>query len=291
MGVKNKEGEKGELVRNKSRLVAQGYGQKVEIDYEGTFPPVARLEAIRILLTFSVAKGFKLYQMNVKSAFLNGVLEEVVYVRQPLGFESEKYPHRVYKLRKVMYGLKYAPRAWYDRLRGFLFERGFNMGKVDQTLFLLRQGKEILIVQVYVDDIFFGGSSNSLVARIAEDISREFEMEYFSGRAKRVAVLPRPPDQVVEGTFVHQAKYTKDIVRKFKMKDSEAMAMPMSATTTLDVDEDSEHMKPDRVTPLLDGNKAGHPILGMSMRSFAKGSEDFASASNQVHIHVFATYS
>jgi hypothetical protein len=291
MGVKNKEGEKGELVRNKSRLVAQGYGQKVEIDYEGTFPPVARLEAIRILLTFSVAKGFKLYQMNVKSAFLNSVLEEVVYVRQPLGFESEKYPHRVYKLRKVMYGLKYAPRAWYDRLRGFLFERGFNMGKVDQTLFLLRQGKEILIVQVYVDDIFFGGSSNSLVARIAEDISREFEMEYFSGRAKRVAVLPRPPDQVVEGTFVHQAKYTKDIVRKFKMKDSEAMAMPMSATTTLDVDEDSEHMKPDRVTPLLDGDKAGHPILGMSMRSFAKGSEDFASASNQVHIHVFATYS
>jgi hypothetical protein len=291
MGVKNKEGEKGELVRNKSRLVAQGYGQKVEIDYEGTFAPVARLEAIRILLTFSVAKGFKLYQMNVKSAFLNSVLEEVVYVRQPLGFESEKYPHRVYKLRKVMYGLKYAPRAWYDRLRGFLFERGFNMGKVDQTLFLLRQGKEILIVQVYVDDIFFGGSSNSLVARIAEDISREFEMEYFSGRAKRVAVLPRPPDQVVEGTFVHQAKYTKDIVRKFKMKDSEAMAMPMSATTTLDVDEDSEHMKPDRVTPLLDGNKAGHPILGMSMRSFAKGSEDFASASNQVHIHVFATYS
>jgi hypothetical protein len=291
MGVKNKEGEKGELVRNKSRLVAQGYGQKVEIDYEGTFAPVARLEAIRILLTFSVAKGFKLYQMNVKSAFLNSVLEEVVYVRQPLGFESEKYPHRVYKLRKVMYGLKYAPRAWYDRLRGFLFERCFNMGKVDQTLFLLRQGKEILIVQVYVDDIFFGGSSNSLVARIAEDISREFEMEYFSGRAKRVAVLPRPPDQVVEGTFVHQAKYTKDIVRKFKMKDSEAMAMPMSATTTLDVDEDSEHMKPDRVTPLLDGDKAGHPILGMSMRSFAKGSKDFASASNQVHIHVFATYS
>jgi hypothetical protein len=291
MGVKNKEGEKGELVRNKSRLVAQGYGQKVEIDYEGTFAAVARLEAIRILLTFSVAKGFKLYQMNVKSAFLNSVLEEVVYVRQPLGFESEKYPHRVYKLRKVMYGLKYAPRAWYDRLRGFLFERGFNMGKVDQTLFLLRQGKEILIVQVYVDDIFFGGSSNSLVARIAEDISREFEMEYFSGRAKRVAVLPRPPDQVVEGTFVHQAKYTKDIVRKFKMKDSKAMAMPMSATTTLDVDEDSEHMKPDRVTPLLDGDKARHPILGMSMRSFAKGSEDFASASNQVHIHVFATYS
>jgi hypothetical protein len=110
------------------------------------------LEAIRFLLASSVAKGFKLHQMDAKSAFLNGVLEEEVYVRQPPGFESEKYPHRVYKLRKALYGLKQAPRAWYDRLRGFLFERGFEMGKVDQTLFVLRQGRDILIVQVYVDD-------------------------------------------------------------------------------------------------------------------------------------------
>jgi hypothetical protein len=103
---KNKEGEKGEVVRNKSRLVAQGYSQKEGIDYEETFAPVARLEAVRILLDFSMAKGLKLYQTDVKSAFLNGVLEEEVYVRQPLGFESEKYPHRVYKLRKALYGLK-----------------------------------------------------------------------------------------------------------------------------------------------------------------------------------------
>jgi hypothetical protein len=118
---KNKEGEKGEVVRNKSRLVAQGFSQKEGIDCEETFAPVARLEAIRILLAFSVAKGFKLHQMDVKSAFLNGVLEEEVCLRQPPGFESEKYPHRVYKLRKALYGLKQAPRAWYGRLRGFLF--------------------------------------------------------------------------------------------------------------------------------------------------------------------------
>jgi hypothetical protein len=89
---KNKEGEKGEVVRNKSRLVAQGYSQKEGIDYEETFAPVARLEVIRILLAFSMAKGFKLYQMDVKSAFLNGVLKEEVSVRHPLGFESKKYP-------------------------------------------------------------------------------------------------------------------------------------------------------------------------------------------------------
>jgi hypothetical protein len=164
------------VVRNKSRLVAQGFSQKEGIDYEETFAPVARLEAIRILLAFSVAKGFKLHQMDVKSAFLNSVLEEEMYARQPSGFESEKYPHRVYKLRNALYGLKQAPRAWYGRLRGFRFEQGFEMGKVDQTLFLPRQGRDILIVQVYMDDIVFGGSSNSLVARFAEDMTREFEM-------------------------------------------------------------------------------------------------------------------
>jgi hypothetical protein len=136
MGVEEqREREKGEVVRNKSRLVAQGFSQKDGIDYEETFAPVARLEAIRILLAFVVAKGFKMHQMDVKSPFLNGVLEDEVYVRQPPEFESEKYPHQVYKLRKALYGLKQAPRAWYGRLRGFLFERGFEMGKVNQTLF------------------------------------------------------------------------------------------------------------------------------------------------------------
>jgi hypothetical protein len=205
---KNKEGEKGEVVRNKLRLLAQGFSQKEGTDYEETFAPVARLEAIRILLAFFVAKWFKLHQMDVKSAFLNGVLEEEVYVRQPQGFESEKYPHRVYKLRKALYGLKQAPRAWYDRLRGFLFERGFEMGKVDQTLFLLRQVRDILIVHVYVDDIVLGGSSNSLVARFAEDMSKEFEM---SMMGELQFFLELQIKQSKEGTFVHQAKYTRTL--------------------------------------------------------------------------------
>jgi hypothetical protein len=196
------------------------------------------LEAIRILLAFSVAKGFKSYQMDVKSAFLNGVLEEEVFMRQPPGFESEKYPHWVYKLRKALYGLKQAPRACYGRLRGFLFERGFEMGKVHQTLFLLRQGKDILIVKVYVDDIVFGGS-NSLVARFADDMSREFEM---SMMGELQFFLGLQIKQSKEGTFVHQAKYTKDIVRKFKMEDSKAMTTPMSTTTALDADEEGEHV-------------------------------------------------
>jgi hypothetical protein len=143
----------------------------------------------------------------------------------------------VYKLRKALYQLKQAPRAWYGRLRGFLFERVFDMGKVDQTLFLLRQGRDILIVQVYVDDIVFGGSSNPLVARFADNMSRGFEM---SMMGELQFLLGLQIKQSKERTFVHQAKYTKDIVRKFKMEDSKAMMTPMSTTTTLDVDQQGE---------------------------------------------------
>jgi hypothetical protein len=145
----------------------------------------------------------------------------------------------VYKLRKALYGLKQAPRAWYGRLRGFLFERGFEMGKVDQTLFLLRQGGAILIVQVCVDVIVFGGSHNSLVARFAEAMSREFEM---SMMGELQFFLGLQIKQSKEVTFVHQAKYTKDIVRNFKMEDSKATMTPMSMTTALDADEDGEHV-------------------------------------------------
>jgi hypothetical protein len=132
---KNKEGENGEVVRNKSRLVAQGYSQKEGIDYEETFAPVARLVAIKILLAFSMAEGFKLYQMDVKSAFLNGFLEEEVYVKQPPGFESTEFPHRVYRLRKALYGLKHAPRARYGRLRGSCSARGLRWARLIRLFF------------------------------------------------------------------------------------------------------------------------------------------------------------
>jgi hypothetical protein len=184
---KNKEGENWMVVRNKSRLVAQGFSQKEGIDYEETFDPVARLEAIRILLAFVVAKGFKLFQMDAKSAFLNGVIEEEVYAKQPPGFESELYPHKVYRLKRALYGLKQAPQAWYGRLRCFLLSRGFVMGTVDRTLFLLKHGNDLLIVQISVDDIVFGDSSHNVFAKFADEMSREFEMsmmgelQYFLG--------------------------------------------------------------------------------------------------------------
>jgi hypothetical protein len=138
-----------------------------------------------------------------EECLLEWFLEEEVYVRQPPRFESVEFPHRVYKLRKAFYGLKQAPMAWYCRLRGFLFSKGFEMGKVDQTHFLLRQGDDILIVQVYMDDIVSGGSSHSLVATFAEDMSKGFEM---SMMGELQFFLGLQIKQAKEGTFVHQAK-------------------------------------------------------------------------------------
>ena len=158
-------------------------------------------------------------------------------MRQPPGFESEKYPHRVFKLQRALYGLKQAPRVWYGRLRGFLLGKGFVMGTIDQTLFLLRHGNDVLIVQIYVDDIIFGGSSNDLIAKFAEDMSREFEM---SMMGELYFFLGLQIKQPVDGTFVHQGKYTKDIIKKFGMNDSKPLLTPMGTTTDLDADEDGE---------------------------------------------------
>jgi hypothetical protein len=135
-------------VRNKACLVAQGYSQVEGLDFVETFALVARLEAIMIFLAFVASKGFKLYQMDVKSAFLNSVIQEEVYVRQPLGFESPKYPDRVYKLSKTLYGLKQASRAWYARLKTFLLKHGYVMGSVDKILFTLNHGTDFLLVQI-----------------------------------------------------------------------------------------------------------------------------------------------
>jgi len=119
---RNKLDEQGTVIRNKARLVVQGYNQEEDIDYEETFTPVARVEAIRILITFAAYMEFKLYQMEVKITFLNGYLKEEVYLMQPPGFENKEFPNRVFKLEKVLYGLKQALRAWYERLSNFLLK-------------------------------------------------------------------------------------------------------------------------------------------------------------------------
>ncbi|GJU54871.1 putative ribonuclease H-like domain-containing protein [Tanacetum coccineum] len=159
---KNKKDERGIVIRNKARLVAQGYTQEEGIDYDEVFAPVARIEAIRLFLAYVSFKDFMVYQMDVKSTFLYGKIEEEVYVCQPPGFEDPDFPDRVYKVEKALYGLHQATRAWYETLSAYLLDNEFQRGKIDKTLSIKRYKSDILLVQVYVDDIIFGSTKKEL---------------------------------------------------------------------------------------------------------------------------------
>ncbi|GJY40311.1 retrovirus-related pol polyprotein from transposon TNT 1-94 [Tanacetum coccineum] len=153
---------KFEQLENKARLVARGYRQEEGIDFEESFAPVARLEAIRIFLAFVAHMNMVVYQMDVKTAFLNGNLREEVYVSQPDGFVDKDKPNHVYKLKKALYGLKQAPRAWYDMLSSFLISQDFSKGSVDPTLFIRRDGKELLLISQSPRGIFINQSKYAL---------------------------------------------------------------------------------------------------------------------------------
>nr|GFB61629.1 copia protein [Tanacetum cinerariifolium] len=149
---KNKKDESSLVIRNKARLIAVGYSQQEGIDYDETFAPVARIKVIRLFLAYVAHKDFTVFQMDVKTIFLNGILKEEVYVGQPLGFVSKQYPDHVYALDKALYGLKQAPRAWYNVLLQFLIESDFQKGSIDTTLLIKKKGKHIMLIQIYVDD-------------------------------------------------------------------------------------------------------------------------------------------
>ena len=150
MTFRNKLDESGNVVRNKAKLVAQGYTQVAGIDFEETFAPVARLESIWITLAYASYKNFKHFQMDVKSAFLNDFIDEEVYVEQPPDFVDHVHSNFVFKLDKALNGLKQAPRVWYERLYSFLLSNDFIKGKVDTTLFTKHVDSDILIVQIYI---------------------------------------------------------------------------------------------------------------------------------------------
>jgi hypothetical protein len=231
---RNKKDEEGIIVRNKARLVAQGYNQEEGIDYGETYAQVARLEAIRMSLAFACFKNFKLFQMDVKSAFLNGFIAEEVYVEQPPRFENHEFPNHVFKLSKVLYGLKQAPRAWYERLSGFLIEKGFTRGKLDTTLFLMFDGKDMLIVQIYVDDIIFGSTNENLCKEFSKTMQDEFEMSMM-GELK--FFLGLQIKQTEDGIFLNQSKYVIDLLKRFGLTNAKAYGTPMSPSTKLDKDE------------------------------------------------------
>ncbi|GJV33270.1 putative ribonuclease H-like domain-containing protein [Tanacetum coccineum] len=186
--------------RNKARLVAQGHRQEEGIDYEEVFAPVARIEAIRLFLAYASFMGFLVYQMDVKSAFLYGTIEEEVYVTQPL---NPDHPDKVYKVVKALYGLHQAPRAWYETLANYLLGNGFKRGKIDQTLFIKKQKGDILLVQVYVDDIIFGSTNKELCTGFEKLMKDKFQM---SSMGELTFFLGLQVQQKEDGIFIIDLK-------------------------------------------------------------------------------------
>ncbi|KAJ9566813.1 hypothetical protein OSB04_002779 [Centaurea solstitialis] len=230
---KNKKDEDGIVTRNKARLVAKGFKQQAGIYYDETFAPVARIEAIRIFLAYAAHKNFTVYQMDVKTAFLNDELKEEVYVSQPEGFVDRTKPNHIYILDKALYGLKQAPRAWYDHLSNALLDNGFYKGKIDPTLFIKTEGDDILLVQIYVDDIIFGSTNSDMCTWFSDLMTTRFEMSmlrelsFFLG----LQVLQKP-----DGILINQSKYIRDLLKRFHMDTSSVAKTPMASGTLIGAD-------------------------------------------------------
>ncbi|GJV74827.1 putative ribonuclease H-like domain-containing protein [Tanacetum coccineum] len=233
----NKKDESGIVIKNKARLVAQGYTQEEGIDYDEVFAPVSRIEAIRLFLAYALFKDFVVYQMDVKSAFLYGKIEKEVYVCRPPSFEDPDFLDRVYKVEKTLYGLHQAPRDWYKTLSTYLLDNGFQKGKIDKTLFIKRDKSDILLVQVYVDDIIFGSTRKKMCTEFEKMMHKKFQM---SSMGELTFFLGLQVKQKEDGIFISQDKYVNEILNKFGFSDVKTARTPMETQKALLKDADGE---------------------------------------------------
>nr|GEU58032.1 hypothetical protein [Tanacetum cinerariifolium] len=231
---KNKHDEENTVIRKKTHLVVRGYRQEEGIDFEESFAPVARMEAIRIFLAYATHKGFTVYQMDMKTAFLHGSLKEDVYVCQPEHFIDSDYPSHVYKLKKALYGLKQAPRAWYDKLSMFLLQNGFSKGTIDPTLFTRRFNDDILVVQVYVDDIIFSSTDPRYATLFSNLMKSRFEMSMME---EMTFFLSLQVNQSPSGIFINQSKYVCEILKKYGLNTCDIIGTLMDIKDKLDLDQ------------------------------------------------------
>ncbi|GJT94076.1 putative ribonuclease H-like domain-containing protein [Tanacetum coccineum] len=225
---------KGIVVKNKARLVAQGFRQEEGIDYDEVFAPVARIEAIRLFLAFASYMGFTVYQMDVKSAFLMAILKRGV-LSFTSGFVDPAHLNKGYKGIKALYGLHQAPRAWYETLSSFLMENGFRRGTIDKTLFIKKKKSDIMLVQVYVDDIIFGSTKKSMCIEFEECMHKRFQM---SSMGELTFFLGLQVKQQPDGIFISQDKYVADILKKFDFLSIRTTTTPIESNKPLVKDED-----------------------------------------------------
>ncbi|KAM2407389.1 hypothetical protein ACFX1X_026583 [Malus domestica] len=228
---KTKLNENGEVDKYKAWLVAKGYAQEYGVDYAEVFAHVARLDTIRVVIALVVQMEWTIHQLDVKSAFLHGEINEEVFVEQPHGYVQRGKEHKVYKLRKALYGLKQAPCAWYSRIEAYFLKEEFVKCPYEHTLFIkTRDGGKILIVCLYVDDLIYTGNDECMFTKFKQSMMNEFEMtdlgkmRYFLG----IEVL-----QQVDGIFICQKKYAQEVLEIFKMENCNPVHNPIVPGTKL----------------------------------------------------------
>lgn len=197
----------GSVDRYKARLVAKGFKQRYGIDFEDTFSPVVKAATIRLVLSIGVSLGWVLRQLDVQNAFLHGVLEEDVYMKQPPGYMDSSHPNLVCKHDKSLYGLKQAPRAWYARLSNKLQCLGFSPSRADTSLFFFSKGGVTIYLLIYVDDIIVVGSSSTAVLALLSDLRADFALKDLGDLSYVLGIEVR---RVFDGLILSQAKYTTD---------------------------------------------------------------------------------
>ncbi|KAF7810363.1 Retrovirus-related Pol polyprotein from transposon TNT 1-94 [Senna tora] len=231
----------GSISKHKAILVAKGYSQQQGVDFSENFAPVARFDTIRLLLALAAHKGWKVYQLDVKSAFLNGVLEERIYIEQPEGFVIEDAAKKVYLLKKALYGLKQAPRAWYARIDGYLANLGFEKSVNEATLYVKTVGADTLIVSIYVDDILVIGSNEKDVKEFRLQMEVMFEMNDLEQMCYFLGV---EVSQESKGIFISQKKYAADLLKKFSLSGCKSVSSPAIQGSKLQVNGGSASTNP-----------------------------------------------
>ncbi|KAI3713826.1 hypothetical protein L1987_72412 [Smallanthus sonchifolius] len=214
---KTKRNERGEVDKYKARLVVKGYAQRKGIDYDEIYAPVARWDTVRSIVAIAAQRGWNIYQLDVKCAFLNGELKETVFIDQPQGFVKGGEEHKVCKLNKALYGLKQAPRAWFNRIEGYFLKEGFTKSYYDHTLFIKKASEGMVIVSLYVDDLIYTGSNEGVCENFKVSMMHEFEM---TNLGKMKYFLGVEVNQGKKRISMCQKNYAKEVLERFNMWES-----------------------------------------------------------------------
>ncbi|KAL8104724.1 hypothetical protein AgCh_028795 [Apium graveolens] len=259
------------ITKHKARLVSKGYVQKKGVDFEEVFTPVTRLETVRLLLALAARNGWEVHYLDVKSAFMNGELEETVYLSQPEGFVVEGKTHLVYQLIKAFYGLRQAPRTWYTKLSEFLERLGFEKCPCEHAVYTGRDGGEVLVIAVYVNDILVTGTHFSNIKKFKCQMGKEFEM---TDLGKLYYYLGIEVMQSSEGIILKQAGYASKLLEKFGMNDCNAVKYSMEVKVQIDKDERGKPINSTTYKSLIGGLRYVKGTMDYGL-NYSRGADNY----------------